>query len=137
MNQESERELPLEVRIEQRATNLGNEIKDAANLMRQEGLSERAIAGHFATVEGLNNFMETSNLKGADKEKLILEFQDEIRTLVHGLTMGDQAQRRKEQLNIANGEGELRKQVEKALRQANKTGMVGGQETVLKREQEV
>ena len=62
----------MEVRIEQRATNLGNEIKDAANLMRQEGLSERAIAGHFATVEGLNNFMETSNLKGADKEKLIL-----------------------------------------------------------------
>jgi len=127
----------LEVRIENRAGGLGGDIKTVANRMKDDGFSEHAIAGHCTAIENLNDLAGTVNLKGSEKEKFLLEVQQAIRALVHGLTMGDQAQRGREQLNIANGSGELSRQVSAALRKANGTGMSGGQETVLNTEHEV
>ena len=91
----------------------------------------------MATHEYIDDMVAMSGLKGPEKDKLIQEVQAAIRTLVHGMIMGDGAQRHEEQLNIANGRGELSRQISEALKKANKTGRSGGNETTMVSEHEV
>src|SRR5947209_16829656 len=119
MRQDTGNNLPLEARIEARASKIGGSIKETANRLRQEGLPERVVAGALATHEYIDDIIGQLNLRGQEKEKFILEFQAAVRVLAHGLVMGDGAERHQEQSNIANGNGALSREVSAGLKRAN------------------
>jgi len=128
-----EMEQPLEVRLKKRLGEVLSDIQNNAEHLLQQGLPEAAAAGYISTIEYINDLMGSVGMgeSKVDQQKFIAEIQDAVRTLVHGLTMGKGEERLQERINIANGNGKLRKEIDRALRNANGTGMSGGYETTM------
>lgn len=128
--QNFEQERPLEARIEARSLELGKAAKVTADEMMARGFSEGTIAGHFSMLENLNGLINAIRLdKPEEQEQLVKEVTFALQTLVHGMVMGEQADRQAEQTLIAYGRGDLAREVGEALKRANKTGKSGGLET--------
>ncbi len=126
----------IETRLESRVSKIQGEAFKVGNDLRQQGVSELGIAAYLSTLEYVTEVVSNSLNSAASTErgKFIMEFQAAIRTLAHGLLMGDAGERLDEQRNIALNPGRLRKEVSDALRRANGTGTRGPDETVLAKE---
>src|SRR3989344_759415 len=119
----------MEEKLYKRLDKVSSDIRVMANSLIEGGLSERAVAGYLSTTEYINDLIGNNIGSPENQEKFIVEFQDAIRALVHGLIMGSNEERQMERLNIANGNGKLREEITRALRNANGTGKSGGYET--------
>lgn len=129
-------EKPLDAKIEERILHLDDMMRETTGEFRNQGLSERAIAGYLATIEYINTLTSRRLLHGgsADQEKFIIEVQGAIRTLTHGLLMGDMEQRCDEQKYLIDHPGKLGAEITIALRKANGHGTSGSDETYMRSE---
>ncbi len=126
----------IEKRLQVRLQEISREISMGAEDLLSAGYSKRCLAAYCSVPEYLVEVMRDSLLQASkeDRGRFLLEVQAAIRTLAHGLLMGDQSQRHQEQLAIANGRGRLAGEIAIALKTANGAGRKGSDESTMYRE---
>jgi len=118
-------------RAAKRIAEIQRSTDELVSLLEEQHVSERAITGYLSTI-GYINMVVGSTMIDQDpltRENFIIELQAAIRTLAHGLSMGDASQRQKDHESIASHHHKLRDEIDKALRRANGTGVRGPDET--------
>lgn len=127
---------PLDTRIESRASAIHEKLLDTAKRLSEQGMSERAIAGYFSTIEYLDRLVQSAldTEPPREREAFVVEIQSGVRALVHGLIMGDSEMRHEEQRTIASSPGRLAKEIVGALKRANGYDRKGPEESAYTRE---